>query len=134
MQNIKKIRFINLQVIPLNFLKLLTRIIDYVNQFIKKCNEFRNKEYLYWIKIGCSLALKNDRRKAWKWIKKNAKINNQFFTVSHSIKNNNNELVSSTDENLKGILIINSKGRILQVIVFLKTTGKILMHKGIWEV
>jgi len=128
MQNIKKIRFINLQVIPLNFLKLLTRIIDYVNQFIKKCNEFRNKEYLYWIKIGCSLALKNDRRKAWKWIKKNAKINNQFFTVSHSIKNNNNELVSSTDENLKGILIINSKGRILQVIVFLKTTGKILMH------
>jgi len=128
MQNIKKIRFINLQVITLNFLKLLTRIIDYVNQFIKKCNEFRNKEYLYWIKIGCSLALKNDRRKAWKWIKKNAKINNQFFTVSHSIKNNNNELVSSTDENLKGILIINSKGRILQVIVFLKTTGKILMH------
>ena len=101
MQNIKKIRFINLQVIPLNFLKLLTRIIDYVNQFIKKCNEFRNKEYLYWIKIGCSLALKNDRRKAWKWIKKNAKINNQFFTVSHSIKNNNNELVSSKDEKLK---------------------------------
>ena len=29
------------------------------------------------------------------------KINNQSFTVSHPIKNYNNELVSSTDEKLK---------------------------------
>jgi len=37
------------------------------------------------------------------------KINNQYLTVSHPIKNYNNKLVSSTDEKLKkhGILIIN---------------------------
>jgi len=29
------------------------------------------------------------------------KINNQFFTVSHPIKSNNNVLVSSKDEKLK---------------------------------
>ena len=78
----------------------MTRITDYVNQFIKNVKEFRKKEYLYWIKIGCLLDLKNDSRKAWKWVKYNAKNNNQFFTVSHPIKNNNNELVSSSDEKL----------------------------------
>jgi len=36
----------------------------------KKCNEFRKKEYIYWIKIGRLLALRNDSKKAWKWIKK----------------------------------------------------------------
>ena len=35
-----------------------------------------------------------------KWVKQNSKINNQSFTVSYSIKNNNNELASSTDEKL----------------------------------
>jgi len=63
-----------------------------VNQFIKNVTNSGKKEYLYWIKIGCSLALKKDSRKAWKWVKKNAKINNQSFTVSHPIKNYNNEL------------------------------------------
>ena len=69
----------------------------------KKCNEFRKKEYLYWIKRGWSLALKNDSRKVWKWVKKNEKINNQSFTVSLPIKNNNNnnEFISSADEKLK---------------------------------
>jgi hypothetical protein len=39
---------------------------------------------------------------AWKWVKKNnTKINNQSFTVSHPIKNNNNVLVSSTNKKLK---------------------------------
>jgi len=33
--------------------------------------------------------------------KKNVKINNQSFTVSHPIKNNNNELVFSRDKKLK---------------------------------
>ena len=96
-----KLSIINLQVIPMNSIKLLNRIIDYVNQFIKNVTNLGKKEYLYWIKIGCSLALKNDSKKAWKWVIKNAKINNQSFTVSHPIKNNNNELVSSKDEKLK---------------------------------
>ena len=60
-----------LQMIPMNLLKQLTHITDFVNQFIKKCNEFRKKKNIYdWIKIGCSLALKKDSRKAWKWVKK----------------------------------------------------------------
>jgi len=50
------------------------KIVDLYNRLCKsihkKCNEFRKKEYLYWIKIGCSLALKKDSRKAWKWVKK----------------------------------------------------------------
>jgi len=36
-------------------------------------------------------------------LKKNTKINNQSFTVSHPIKNNNNVLVSSTYEKLKSL-------------------------------
>jgi len=31
------------------------------------------KIYLYWIKIGCSLVLKNDSRKTWKLGKKECK-------------------------------------------------------------
>jgi len=52
-------------VIPMNLLKLLTGIIDYVNQFIKTVTNIGKKEYLYWIKIGCScsLELKNNGRK-----------------------------------------------------------------------
>jgi len=57
-----------------------------VKSIHKKCNEFRKKEYLYWIKIGCSLALKKENIKHGNGLKKNAKINNQSFTVSHPIK------------------------------------------------
>jgi len=43
------------------------KIIDSYNRLYesihKKCDEFRKKEYLYWIKIGCLLAPKNDSRK-----------------------------------------------------------------------
>jgi len=35
------------------------------------------------------------------WKKKKKKNSNQSFTVSHPIKNNNNKLVSFTDEKLK---------------------------------
>ena len=47
------------------------------------------------------LALKNDSWKVWARVKKYKKLNNRYFTVAHPIKNNNNELVSSTDEKLK---------------------------------
>jgi len=37
-----------------------TNIVDSYNRLCesipKKCNKFRKKEYLYWIKIRCSLA------------------------------------------------------------------------------
>jgi len=49
------------------------------------------------------LALKNNGRKIWKWAKKKCKNKkkNQSFIVSHLIKANNNELMSSVDEKLK---------------------------------
>ena len=49
------------------------------------------------------LALKNNGRKVWKWAKKKCKNKkkNQSFIVSHLIKANNNELMSSVDEKLK---------------------------------
>ena len=62
-----------LQIIPMNLLKQLTRITYFVSQFIKNVTNLGKKEYLYWIKIGCSLALKKDSRKAWKWVKKECK-------------------------------------------------------------
>jgi len=65
----------------MNFLKLLTNIIDNMNTFIKNDTNLGKKKNLYWIKIGCSLALKNDCRKTWKWVKKNIKINNQSFSL-----------------------------------------------------
>jgi len=49
------------------------------------------------------LALKNNGRKVWKWAKKKCKNKkkNKSFIVSHLIKANNNELMSSVDEKLK---------------------------------
>jgi len=38
--------------------------------------------------------------------KKNTKINNTLFTVSHPIKDNNSELLSSTDEKLKSLAFL----------------------------
>jgi len=53
----------------------------------KKCNESRKKKkknnYIK-LKLDVRLALKkNKSRKAWKYEKKNTKINNKSFTVSH---------------------------------------------------
>jgi len=86
-------------VISVNLLKLLTCIIDKVNQFINNVTKFKKrkkKEYLYCIKMDVSLALKkiivgkhgNGKKKVCK-----ANINNQSFIVSHPIKTNNNEIV-----------------------------------------
>jgi len=48
------------------------KIVDSYNRLCdsihKKCNEFRKKEYLYWIKIGCSLALKKDSREIYTYL------------------------------------------------------------------
>jgi len=48
-----------------------TKIVDSYNRLCelihKKYNEFRKKEYLYWIKIWMFFSsFKNDSRKAWK--------------------------------------------------------------------
>ena len=56
--NINKLNvFVSVKMIPMNFLKQLTRITDYVNQFIKNVTNLGKKDYLYWTKIGCSLTL-----------------------------------------------------------------------------
>jgi len=44
---------------------MLTRTIDYMNQLIKNVTNL-GKKNIYRIRIGCSLALKNDSRKVWK--------------------------------------------------------------------
>jgi len=88
----------------MNLLKLLTRIIDDVNQFIKNVTKLRRKYIYIWIEIGYQLSLKSDSRKVWKMVKKKKKIKkkiNQYFAVFHPIRNNNNELISSIDEKLK---------------------------------
>jgi len=46
-----------------------TKIVDSYNNLCKsihkKCTELRKKKgYLYWIKIGCSLTIKNASRRA----------------------------------------------------------------------
>jgi len=61
-----KLSFIKLDVFLMNLLTLLSHIINYVNKYIIYVTNLGKKEYLYWIKIGWSLALKNDSRKAWK--------------------------------------------------------------------
>jgi len=48
----------------MNLLKLLNSYNRLCESIHNKCNEFRKKEYLYWIKIGYSLDLKNNNRKS----------------------------------------------------------------------
>jgi hypothetical protein len=62
-------------------ISLKNGILRILHQFQKKRRSFILK------KIGYSLALKKDSRKTWRWVKKNAKINNQSFMVSPPIKN-----------------------------------------------
>ena len=59
-----------LQMIPMNQLKQLIRITDFVNQFIKNVTNLGKKNIYIGLKLGRSLALKKDSRKAQKWIKK----------------------------------------------------------------
>ena len=54
----------------MNLLKLLTRIIDDVNQFIKNVTKLRRKYIYIWIEIGYQLSLKSDSRKVWKMVEK----------------------------------------------------------------
>jgi len=77
LQKVKHIKYKQIKRFVYEFAKIVDSYNRLCESIHKKCNEFRKKEYLYWIKIGCSLALKKDSRKTWKWVKKNAKINNQ---------------------------------------------------------
>ena len=66
----------------------------------KKCNEFRKKEYQHWIEIGCKLAIQQNGRKSWNWMKNTAKIRKNT-NFNHPLKNENNQLISSTEDQLK---------------------------------
>ena len=63
LQKIKHIKYKQIKrYVSTNDSNEFAKIIDSYNRLCesihKNCNEFRKKEYLYWIKIGCSLALK----------------------------------------------------------------------------
>jgi len=71
LQKVKHIKYKQIKrYVSANDSNEFAKIVDSFNRLCesihKKCNEFRKKEYLYCIKIGCSLALKKDSRKAWK--------------------------------------------------------------------
>ena len=70
LQMVKHIKYKQIKrYVSVNDSNEFVKIVDPYNRLCesihKKCNEFTKKEYLYWIKIGCSLALKKDSRKAW---------------------------------------------------------------------
>eukprot|EP00833_Pecoramyces_ruminatium_P003122 jgi/Orpsp1_1/1177154/evm.model.c7180000060391.1 len=62
----------------------------------KKCNQFRKEEWLHWISIGCNLAIKNDHKGTWNWIKKSAKSG----ILNQPVKDSEGNLVFSTDDQL----------------------------------
>ena len=86
---------------PASFTRLIVRYIKLCSKIHKACNEHRKKEYQHWIASGCEYAKSHNPRKAWKWIKRTAKIGKTNSVVSHPIKNSKGELVSSTKEQLK---------------------------------
>jgi len=45
----------------------------------------KKKKKLYWIKIGGSLALKNESKNPWKWVKKNAKKKKTIINLLRSL-------------------------------------------------
>ena len=67
----------------------------------KACNEHRKKEYQHWIISGCDFVKSHNPKKAWQWIKRTAKVGKSNLVSSHPIKDKNENLVSSTKEQLK---------------------------------
>ena len=68
-----------LQMIPMNLLKQLTRITDFVNQFIKNVTNLGKKNIYIGLKLDVRQLLKRIVENHGNGLKKNAKINNQFF-------------------------------------------------------
>ncbi|OUM68840.1 hypothetical protein PIROE2DRAFT_3359 [Piromyces sp. E2] len=68
-------------------------------------------EYQHWIEIECKHAIRHDYRKSWNWIKCNYKLNNKS-KFNHPIKDKNNQLVSSTEEQLKATAFLMIFGKI----------------------
>jgi len=84
-----------------NFMTLISKYVKLSDIIFKKCNHFRKLEYLHWIKIDCQLAINNDSRKWWKWIKKNIKTGKFSSCLSNPISNKDVDIVISTSDKLK---------------------------------
>jgi len=78
-----------------NFMTLISKYVKLSDIIFKKCNHFRKLEYLHWIKIDCQLAINNDSRKWWKWIKKNIKTGKFSSCLSNPISNKDVDIVIS---------------------------------------
>ena len=66
----------------------------------KKCNDFRKQEYLHWIQVGCEYMKSHNPKKAWKWIKRTAKIGKICSSSLQPIKDKHGKLVTSTEDQL----------------------------------
>ena len=67
----------------------------------KKCNQVRKEEFLKWIIIGCKLAIINDHKGTWNWIKRTAKTGTLNTATTQAVKDADGNLVFSTDDQLK---------------------------------
>jgi len=80
------------------FLQNLDKYQELCAVIHKKCNEYRKLEYLHWIKTGCEYMKSHNPKKAWKWIKRTAKIGKVTSYTAQPVKDENGKLVSTMEE------------------------------------
>lgn len=83
------------------FVRLTSSFKKLCHSIKRKCNQIRNEKRQHWINIGCNLAMKNDHKGNWNWIKKTAKTGTLSSTTLQPVKDPNGNLVFSTDDQLK---------------------------------
>jgi len=83
------------------FIKVTSSFKRLCHNIKRKCNQFRKEERLHWINIGCKLAINNDHRGTWNWIKKSAKTGILNAPTSQPIKDDNGDIAYSTKDQLE---------------------------------
>jgi len=83
-----------------DYIRLINNYQKLCDNIHKMCNHFRMLEYQHWVSVGCQLAINKDSRNWWKWIKKNTKIGKSSNFSLHPIKDNDDNIVYSSREQL----------------------------------
>ena len=83
------------------FVRITSSFKKLCHSIKKKCNEIRKKERQHWIDIGCKLAIKNDHKGTWNWIKKTIKSGELNAPTNQPVKDSDGNLVFSTEDQLK---------------------------------
>ncbi len=81
-----------------NFCNLIDRYKNICGIIHSMCNQYRKEEYQHWINSGCEYMKSHNPRKAWKWLKRTAKVDKFSSATTQSIKDDNGNLVSSSEE------------------------------------